>query len=101
MYKQMYILTMAKNYSVAEARAHLPEILDEVEAGKEVQLTRRGQPVALVLSRQRYEALCSEHTTFGDAYRAFLARHAVEEFGLEDGFADSLRQREPGRRVRL
>jgi prevent-host-death family protein len=101
MYKEMYAINMSKSYSVADARAHLPEILDEVEAGKDVQLTRRGRPVALVLSPERYEMLCSEHTNFGDAYHAFLSRHTAEEVGLEPGFFDSLRDREPGRRVRL
>ncbi len=92
---------MSKSYSVADARAHLPDILDAVEAGKDVQLTRRGRPVALLLSPERYEMLRSEHTNFGDAYRAFLERHKPREIGLEPGFADSLRTREPGRRVRL
>ena len=97
----MYTIDMSKSYSVAAARAHLPEILDDVEAGKDVELTRRGRPVALVLSPQRYEMLRSEHTNFGDAYRAFLGRHTAEEIGLAPGFPDSLRAREPGRRVRL
>ena len=92
---------MSKSYSVADARAHLPEILDDVEAGKDVQLTRRGRPVALVLSPERYEMLRSERSNFADVYRAFLSRHATEEIGLDPGFADSLRDRAPGRRVRL
>ena len=97
----MYTNSMSKSYSVADARAHLPDILDDVEAGKDVQLTRRGRPVALVLSPQRYEMLRSERTSFGDAYRAFLGRHAAEDIGLDPGFLASLRDREPGRRVRL
>jgi prevent-host-death family protein len=92
---------MSKSYSVADARAHLPDILDEVEAGKDVQLTRRGRPVALVLSPERYEMLRSEYTNFADTYRAFLSRHTAKEIGLEPSFLDSLRDREPGRRVRL
>ena len=32
--------------SVAEAKAHLSEILDRVEAGETVTITRRGRPVA-------------------------------------------------------
>ena len=92
---------MAKSYSVADARAHLPDILDDVEAGNDVQLTRRGRPVALLLSPQRYEMLGSQHTNFGDAYRAFLGRHTAEEIGLDPAFPDSLRDRGPGRRVRL
>ena len=94
-------LSMSKSYSVADARAHLPQILDDVEAGKEVQLTRRGQPVAVLLSPQRYEALRREHSNFGDAYRAFVGRHAPEEIGVEADFFESLRDREAGRRVRL
>jgi prevent-host-death family protein len=92
---------MAKSYSVADARARLPDILDEVEAGREVQLTRRGRPVAVVLSAHRYEALRSERTAFGDAYRAFLERHSPEEVGIDPEFFQSLRDRTPGRRVRL
>ena len=101
MYRWMYTIDMSKSYSVADARAHLPEILDAVEAGQDVQLTRRGRPVAVVLSTQRYEMLRSEHTNFADAYRAFLGRHAPEEIGLEPGFFSSLRGQDSGRRVRL
>lgn len=35
-------------YSVAEAKAHLSEILRQVEAGEEVTITRRGQPIATI-----------------------------------------------------
>ena len=34
--------------NVAEAKAHLSEILDKVEAGEEVVITRHGKPVAHV-----------------------------------------------------
>ena len=37
-----------RNMSVAEAKAHLSEILTEVEQGREVVITRRGKPVARV-----------------------------------------------------
>ncbi|HTQ03845.1 MAG TPA: type II toxin-antitoxin system prevent-host-death family antitoxin [Polyangiaceae bacterium] len=33
---------MAKTYTTANARAKLADIVDEVEAGSEVELTRRG-----------------------------------------------------------
>jgi len=92
---------MGKSYSVADARAHLPDILDEVEAGKEVHLTRRGRPIAVVLSPDRYEALRQQRTTFADAYRAFAERYAPEDVALEPDFFDSLRDRATGRRVRL
>ncbi len=36
-------------YSVTEARANLPEIVDRVAAGDEVTLTRHGRPVAVIV----------------------------------------------------
>ena len=35
--------------TVSEARAALPEILDRVEAGEEVTITRHGKPAAVVV----------------------------------------------------
>ena len=37
---------MMSEVSVAQAKAHLSEILDRVEAGEMVTITRRGRPVA-------------------------------------------------------
>ena len=83
---------MTKSYSMADARANLSDILDAVEDGKEVQLTRRGFPVAVVLSQERYDALRGERSNFGDAYRAFIERHAPVDIGLDaDFFAGRLR----------
>jgi antitoxin (DNA-binding transcriptional repressor) of toxin-antitoxin stability system len=35
--------------SVSEARATLPEVLDRVERGEEITITRHGRPVAVLL----------------------------------------------------
>jgi prevent-host-death family protein len=101
MYILMYTRKVAKTYSVADARAHLPDILDAVEAGKEIQLTRRGRAVAVVLSPERYEALRRKQADFREAYRTFVGRYSLEEIGLEADFFESVRDRESGRRVRL
>lgn len=37
-----------RSVSVAEAKAHLSELLDAVEQGEELEITRRGKPVAKV-----------------------------------------------------
>lgn len=92
---------MAHRYSVAEARAHLPSIIEQAEAGEAVELTRRGRPVAVVLSREEFERLRSERPSFGDAYRAFRKMHVLDEVGLEQDFAASARDRSPGRQVKL
>lgn len=50
---------MGKQYSIAQARDHLPGIVHEVERGAPVELTRRGKPVAVILSLQDYRRLSS------------------------------------------
>jgi prevent-host-death family protein len=35
-----------RSISLAEAKAHLSEVIDRVEAGEAVEITRRGKPVA-------------------------------------------------------
>lgn len=44
---------MSITMTASEARASLPAILDRVEAGEEVTITRHGRPVALVVSAER------------------------------------------------
>jgi prevent-host-death family protein len=98
----MYIpVHVRKSYSVAQARAHLPDILDDVEAGKEIELTRRGRAVAIVISPEKYQALRGSQCNFGEDYRAFIGRHALAEIGLEADSFDAPRDQAPGRRIRL
>ena len=40
--------TRRKTYSVAETKARLSELLDRVEAGDEIVITRRGRPIARI-----------------------------------------------------
>jgi prevent-host-death family protein len=101
MYMSMYMSSMAQRYSVAEARANLPSIIEQAEAGEAVELTRRGRPVAVVLSREEFERLRKGRPSFGAAYRAFRKAHALNEVGLERDFAASVRDRSPGRQVKL
>lgn len=101
MYISMYIEHMAQRYSIAEARSNLPTIVDEVEAGQEVQLTRRGRPVAVVVSLREFERLRGKRGSFRAAYESFLQEHDLNENGLEKGFAASVRDRSRGREPSL
>ena len=92
---------MSKIYSVADARAHLPEILDQVQAGGDVGLSRRGRLVAVVLSSDEYKLLRGARTRFGDAYKSFVERHSLVDFGLNAGEVEELRDKSGGRRVQL
>jgi prevent-host-death family protein len=98
---QMYTSYMTRTYSVAAARAHLPQILDQVEAGSNIGLSRRGRLVAVVLSSEEYQTLRGERVHFGDAYHAFLQQNDLAKVGLSTDAIDSLRDKTPGRKVRL
>ena len=95
----MYISRMPRRYSIAEARSHLPTIVDQAESGVEVELTRRGEPVAVVVSSREFERLRGTRVHFGDAYKKFLKTHSLREVGVDDDFAASARDRTAGRTV--
>jgi cellobiose PTS system EIIB component len=92
---------MSRRYSIAEARFRLPSIVHEAESGVEVELTRRGQPVAVLVSYGEFERLRGKRQHFSDAYTKFLERHSLEQIGVEDDFAVSTRNRTIGRKVSL
>jgi prevent-host-death family protein len=92
---------MPKRYSIADARANLPSIVDEAEAGQPIELTRRGKAVAVIVSLRELERLRGGRTQFNDAYRTFLESHPLDEIGLDPDALDSARDRGPGRKVSL
>ncbi len=49
-----------RSYSVAEARQNLARLIRTAEHGRAVRITRRGQPVAVLLSASEYLALSGE-----------------------------------------
>jgi prevent-host-death family protein len=92
---------MPKKYSIAEARSNLPTIVDQAEAGAEVELTRRGKPVAVIISHHQLERLRSDRPRFVDAYRAFLQKHSLQDIGIENDFFQTAREKGTGRKVSL
>ena len=97
----MYILVMPKKYSIAEARSNLPKIVDQAEAGAEVELTRRGKPVAVIISHRQLERLRSERPRFADVCKAFLRKHSLTDVRVEDDFFQAARKKDIGRKVSL
>jgi prevent-host-death family protein len=92
---------MTRRYSIAEARANLAGIVDEAERGSQIEITRRGEPVAVVISPRELDRLRGGRATFAQAYQAFLEKHSLGDLGVDDDFAAALRSRAPGRKVSL
>lgn len=97
----MYICRVSKQYSIADARKQLPSLITQAEAGSSVELTRRGRPVAVLISIAEYERLERRRSEFGEAYSAFLERFPLREVGVERDWADQLRDRTTGRTVEV
>lgn len=88
---------MPKQYSIAEARNHLAEVVHEVERCGAVELTRRGKPVAVILSAEAYAQLEPRRRDFAAALAEFRSSHDLDELWADgDPFAD-VRDRSPGR----
>jgi prevent-host-death family protein len=92
---------VSRRYSIADARISLPAIVDQAEAGERVELTRRGKPVAVVVSLREFERLRGDRSRFRDAYKKFLDQYSLEEIGLDDDFAAVARDKRAGRKVAL
>ena len=73
---------MAKQHSIAEARNNLPSLVRAAESGKAVELTRRGEPVAVLIGRRQYERLTLKYRGFSEAYGDFTRKIDLEELAI-------------------
>ncbi|MXW38953.1 MAG: type II toxin-antitoxin system Phd/YefM family antitoxin [Acidobacteria bacterium] len=102
----MYILMIMKaqdthRRSVAEARRNLPRLIRAAEDGRTVEITRRGEPVAVLVSSQRFAQLGPKRPGFMEAYRAFLRNTDLTALDLDpDKIFAGVRDRSPGRDFR-
>lgn len=93
---------MAKRRSIAEARAHLPSLVRDAESGEAVELTRRGEPVAVLIGRKQYTRLTSKHSRFVEAYEKFARKFDLAALGIDpDDVFSGARDETRGREVRL
>ena len=90
---------MSKRYSIAEARHNLAAIVHEAERQSPVELTRRGEPVAVLLSIQEYQRLLSKETPFWEAYTAFRSSIDLAKLDIEPSLFEGIRDPSPGREM--
>ena len=90
-----------KTYSVAEARQNFARLIRSAERGKAIELTRRGESVAVLLSASEYLALIGQRPSFVEALTRLRERIQVEELEIGDEEFEGLRDGSPGREVAL
>jgi prevent-host-death family protein len=91
----------ANKVSVAEARQNFARLIKRAEQGKAIEITRRGEPVAVLLSASEYLALTGDRPSFMEATWQVRERLDVESLGIGSDEFDDLRDTSPGREVSL
>jgi prevent-host-death family protein len=92
---------MIRQFSVAEARNRLTELIHRAEDDGPVRITRRGKPVVVLVSERDYVKISGDASGFSEAAEAFRLSLAPEDL---DGIGDALkglRGKEQGRKVTL
>ena len=92
---------MKRGFSIAQARDHLSEVVRLAEEEGPVELTRRGRPVAVVVSRDEYLHLLAPADEPFRFLERFRSDHDLDRCGLEPDDLAGLRDVDPGRRVAL
>lgn len=92
---------MSRRYSIAEARHDLAAIVHELEGRDLIELTRRGEPVAVMLSLREYRRLAASRDRFWDAYQAFRETVDLARLGTDPEVFEGVRDTSPGREARL
>lgn len=87
---------MGKQYSIAQARDHLPAIVHEVEQGQPVELTGRGKPVAVLLSATEYKQLSRSRPSFMEALERWRQSADFEAIDVDE-WLEGVREESPGR----
>jgi antitoxin Phd len=89
---------MGEQHSIAEARSRLPQLVREAESGKAVELTRRGEGVAVLIGRKQYDRLVSRSRGFSEAFDEFASEVDLAELDIDpDEVFGGIRDPAPGR----
>ena len=93
---------MNGQHSIADARRNLPTLVRDAENGKAVELTRRGELVAVLIGRREFERLTSGRRGFAEAYDGFAQSVGLAKLALDpDELFGVGREKDGGRDVRL
>jgi prevent-host-death family protein len=89
---------VTKEYSIAEVRNQLSEMVHQAEVGENITLTRRGRPVAVLVAFDKFQRLITRASpNLWHAIQEFRDKTDFTDADLPDEEVASWRDREPGR----
>lgn len=92
---------MSKSFSIAKARHNLAALVHELEKKPVIELTRRGKPVAVLLSLNEYKRLRAPANDVWEAYTAFRKRVNFANLKIDPTIWKDVRDHSPGREVKF
>ena len=103
LYINMYKTRPAtEQHSIADARSNLAELVRKAEAGRAVEITRRGERVAVLIGWSEYQRFTTRPRDFWEAYLEFRRNADLESLDIDpDEVFANVRDRDPGRDVNL
>ncbi len=89
---------MRTMHSIADARRNLPKLIREAERGETVRLTRRGEPVAVLMGLEAFARMAAGRRDFAEAWDEFTNAVELHELAIEPAeLLEGARDTEPGR----
>lgn len=74
---------MAGKHSIAEAWRNLPSLIRDAEQGRTVEITRRGESVAILVGHREFERLTKVRRGFSASYREYANVTGLVGLGLD------------------
>jgi antitoxin Phd len=90
---------MMPRYSIAEARNRFAEIVHDLKHFPQIEVTRRGRPVAVLISVEEFDRLRAGGAAFWNAYSAYRDAHDLAELGIEPEVFAGVREPSPGHEI--
>jgi prevent-host-death family protein len=90
---------VTKRLSISEARRNLSAIVRGLNEQDHIELTRRGEPVAVLLSIRAYKRLTTPRQSIWEGYEAFRAEFPVENLDIQPETFSEGRDPSAGRKV--
>ena len=91
---------MSEQHSIAEASSNLADLVRKAEEGDTVELTREGEPVAVLIGRREYERM-NGGPPRPSAYMEWRRTADFDSIGDPDDVWGNVRDRSPGRDPQL
>lgn len=90
---------MLNQYSNQQLCEQFPEVLQQVERGSSIEITKEGKSVAIILSTEEYHRLISRQSSFWQALEKFRQHTNLEELEIDSDVFEGVRDSTPGREV--